>query len=251
VTATPGVNSLTVSWSAPGDVGAGLDSYTATAMASGYPDKSCTATAPDTSCTITGLAAGVSYSLEVISIGPGGESKPAEGEPTGPPTGTPAAPAEVPDSVTPSSTGTATLGATVTISGSGYKAGSTVVLTFYSTPVSAGSATVSSGGTFSATVTVPAGVGTGSHTLLATGLDASGNVKFTAKAVTVAAAAATSPATSTTGSSTTAASGAALPITGVNMPRLLVAAFTLFTLGLFVVAATDERLARRLRRWIG
>jgi len=70
-TATAGVESATVSWTAPtSDGGAPILSYTVTAVED--PTKSCTAQAtlpnpPAATCTVTGLTAGTSYTFTVVA----------------------------------------------------------------------------------------------------------------------------------------------------------------------------------------
>ena len=67
-------------------------------------------------------------------------------------------------------------GRTVTVSGSEYAPASTVTVSIASTPLTLGTATVASDGTFSAAFTVPCTVESGAHTITATagsGLSAS------------------------------------------------------------------------------
>ena len=66
--ATPAASSATVSWTAPGSDGhAALTTYTATATATGQVTRTCTATAPTQSCGLTGLTAGVTYTVSVTA----------------------------------------------------------------------------------------------------------------------------------------------------------------------------------------
>jgi hypothetical protein len=234
VTGTPGQNSFSVSWTAPAG-GGSVTGYRVTATAPNYPIRSCPGTVTSSPCTISGLAAGVAYTLHVVAEGPGGSSPEATGTPSGRATGAPQAPETVPTEAVPVGSGSATPGEKVTISGSGFAPGSTVVLTVHSTPVNLGTATVAADGTFTATVTLPSNLPAGSHHLLATGLAPDGSVRYVSKALTVAA--------SGTGGGT-----AALPVTGTNVTRFALGAFALAMLGMVLVAATDGRIVRRLRR---
>jgi hypothetical protein len=63
----------------------------------------------------------------------------------------------------------------VVLTGSGFLPFSTVVLTMYSTPTPLGTAVVEADGTFTATVTIPSGLAAGTHSLVASGIDDSGN----------------------------------------------------------------------------
>jgi titin len=73
----------------------------------------------------------------------------------------------------------------MTISGSGYAPNSTVTLAIYSTPQVLTTVVTDASGNFTATVTVPAGLAAGNHTLVASGVDSSGNVRYVNLAVTV------------------------------------------------------------------
>jgi hypothetical protein len=230
VSGTPGDNSIDVSWTAPAAGGTVTD-YTVVASADSYTSQSCPAPVTATSCTISNLAAGVAYTLHVVANGPGGSSTEATGTPSGPPTGTVQAPDAVPTGAISAGSATATPGAQVTISGDGYQPGSTVVITVYSTPVNLGTATVQTNGTFTATVTLPANLATGSHTLLASGIAPGGAVRYVSKALTVS-----------------AANFGPLPVTGVNAIRIGLGAVALLVLGVAAVVMTDGRIVRRFRR---
>ncbi|MBO0729873.1 MAG: hypothetical protein J2P57_11485 [Acidimicrobiaceae bacterium] len=60
-------------------------------------------------------------------------------------------------------------GDVVILGGSGFRPGARIVITFHSSPVVVGSATVAANGTFSATVSVPTGASPGAHAFEATG----------------------------------------------------------------------------------
>jgi hypothetical protein len=76
-------------------------------------------------------------------------------------------------------------GATMTLTGSGYLPNSTVSLIIYSTPQVLTTVVTDATGSFTATVTVPAGLQNGSHTLVASGVDPAGNVRYVTLPVTV------------------------------------------------------------------
>jgi hypothetical protein len=69
VTATPGDSSVSVSWTAPAQVGGPVTSYTATVSPGG---ASCTAVVPAVSCVVGGLTNGVSYSVSVTATNAAG-----------------------------------------------------------------------------------------------------------------------------------------------------------------------------------
>jgi hypothetical protein len=204
VSGIAGTNAITVSWSAPANVGGGISSYTVSAAAEDYQTRTCEGTVVTSPCTISGLAAGVDYTLRVVAVGAEGDSAPGVGTTPVAPTGLPVAPVEVPDTAVPAGSATTTSGGTVTITGSGFAPGSTVVLTVFSTPVSLGTAVASPSGTINATVTLPPGTNAGSHTLLASGLDSQGEPVHLAKAVTVATTPPTTTPPTTTPPTTTA-----------------------------------------------
>lgn len=75
------------------------------------------------------------------------------------------------------STSNPAVGATLTVAGADFVAGTTVDLTLHTQTYDLGTATVDAGGSFTTTVTLPAGV-SGTHTLTAT--DPAGNTILTA-----------------------------------------------------------------------
>jgi hypothetical protein len=76
VVATAGVNSATVSWTAPTNTGSSsITTYTVVVLAGGFPNgTSITVVAPATQTVVSGLAAGVSYSFMVHAINAAGDS---------------------------------------------------------------------------------------------------------------------------------------------------------------------------------
>ena len=71
------------------------------------------------------------------------------------------------------------------MSGSGYMPNSTVTLLIYSTPQILTTVVTDATGSFTVTVTVPAGLAPGKHTLVASGMDTHGNVRTITLPVTV------------------------------------------------------------------
>jgi titin len=189
VSGVGGTNAITASWTAAVPTSlADVSSYTVSAVAKddpAYPVKSCTGTVAASPCTIADVAAGVPYTVRVVTNGPGGSSAPADSPGTVMPAGAPKAPVEVPGNAVSAGTGTGRPGAPVTITGSGYRPYSTVVLSLFSAPESVGTTTADGNGDISVTVYLPPGTPAGGHTLLATGLDANGAVLNLAKSVAV------------------------------------------------------------------
>jgi hypothetical protein len=81
-------------------------------------------------------------------------------------------PAEAPVETAAITTSAASVaqGSTVTVAGTGFGAGEKVALELHSAVISLGEAATDADGTFSATVTVPAGAAVGAHELVATGV---------------------------------------------------------------------------------
>jgi hypothetical protein len=286
---TAGANSMAVAWTAPAatSVGAGITGYTVTASAANYPTQACAGSVTTSPCTITGLAAGVAYTLRVVANGPGGSSAEVAATPATLPTGTPSAPTAVPATAVPAGTAAAAQGAQVTIAGSGFKPASTVLLTWYTTPIPLGTVTASATGTINATVTVPSDAAAGTHTLLATGLTPTGGARYLAETVAVSTASSagtvgsgpitgtgtgpiTGPVTGTnpatggiTGTSTTQgtssgtsstnsgnghATTGGLAVTGTDLPYLLELGLSVLAAGLLMSGLASRRLQHRLSR---
>jgi hypothetical protein len=94
---------------------------------------------------------------------------------------------ELPDGTTAS----VPAGKTITVSGSGYAPFSTVTVLIYSEPRILTTVVADMNGDFTVTVTVPADLAPGQHTLVASGVDDMGNLRFVTLPVTVVGLAAT------------------------------------------------------------
>lgn len=106
-------------------------------------------------------------------------------------------------------------GGDVEVSGSGFAAGSEVVVTIESEPVVLATVTANSGGSFSTVATIPSSIATGQHTIFATGIDPSGASRALATQVSV---------------------GESLPFTGLPLDSMAVGAVVLLTLGAAMLA---------------
>jgi titin len=183
VTATTGPASLTVHWTAasPGDfriAGYRVVSLWTTGQ-SGGAEPICSASATATSC--TGPArAGVRHDLVVYAV----DSRNGTGEWARVTTGKvpfTAAPPTPDGNLLPASGATAGgvhPGAEMTVSGAGYAPFSTVTVLIYSSPQVLASVAADGSGTFTTAVEVPAGLEAGHHTLVASGLDTSGTLRY-------------------------------------------------------------------------
>jgi hypothetical protein len=128
------------------------------------------------------------------------------------------------------STSVATPGQTIGVTGEGCAAGSTVTLTFMSTPVPLGTTVANSQGQFSTTVTIPVNATLGAHEIVAT----CGSLSLTA-ALTVVASTAVPAA---------AAPHAPLPFTGWDTRGPLLAGLVLLILGTAAVLVSRSRRHR-------
>jgi hypothetical protein len=149
-------------------------------------------------------------------------------------------------STTPSSTSTTVAGPTVqanpstlaagqstVVSGKGFPGGSVLSLTMFSNPVTLGTTTADSTGSFQVTVTVPATTAPGTHTLVVATADAARQAQTS---LTV---------TGTTSGTTVTTAPATLSFTGSNLRESTLLAIFLFAAGLAAVSGTR----RRRRPW--
>jgi hypothetical protein len=207
VTTAPGT--LTAAWSAPTTAGTyALAGYKLILGYSG-PDSSGAREFCDTTaltCTAT-VQSGLEYTVNVVAYDVEGNVS----DPVQKPSGVIPFPATVPaktgDLVLPAGASSSVApGATVTVSGSGYQPGSKVTVFVYSEPQLLTTTVADGSGNFTVTVTVPAGLAPGSHTLVAAGIDTLGNPRYFNLAVTVTADGVAKPAV--TGAAKLAVTGA-------------------------------------------
>lgn len=141
-------------------------------------------------------------------------------------------------------------GEPITVVASGYAAGATVTFTLNSDPIHLGTATADAQGTARLTFTIPTGVPAGDHTLVASGLDASGNVLTLSTRLTVMAAGGNSGGTGGTGGtgsgsgSGSGSSSGSLPRTGSDNTNLVRAGALLIAAGGAAVLVTRKRSTR-------
>lgn len=148
-------------------------------------------TEPDVHSCVAPVPAGQAYSVAVVATDEHYFPSPAVfvDSPVVP---SPEAPQTVPDADDVLSTdkgaiSAVTGGQQVTLTGDGYAPGSTVELFIYSTPQSLGSVTTDENGAFSTTVRIPSGLESGTHHLVAAGVDESGEARYLRMDVTLAA----------------------------------------------------------------
>jgi hypothetical protein len=192
LSAVVGGSSITISWDPPVDP-TGVTGYQAVVLPGAEPQSDagmvqCPAMGAGVHSCRLAVPAGTAYSVSVAALSPDpgvpaflvSDVVPA-----------PAAPAVVPagDASLHSGTGpvpaTLTAGQKLPLSGSGFAPGSTVSLYLYSTPTLLGTVLTDATGSFSTTVTLPAGLAPGAHHLVAVGVDASVNARVLRSDVTV------------------------------------------------------------------
>ncbi|SFF49725.1 LPXTG cell wall anchor domain-containing protein [Blastococcus tunisiensis] len=193
-TVTVGPASITVSWTAAAQTSFPITGYLVGSYVSfgegGGIDRICETSAAVLTCTVT-KPVGYKYSVYVQAVDSEGNRSaenvlapvtiPAAAVPT-------AVPAKSGDlTLAPSSAGPITPGKKITVSGSGYAPNSSVDVIIYSTPQVLTTVIADGTGAFSVEVTVPAGLAAGSHTVVASGVDASGVLRYVTLPITVTA----------------------------------------------------------------
>ena len=181
---------VTVSWGAPATAGTyPQDLFVAGYSAGQSGNDGCEVAATARSCSFP-LPTGEDYLVTVFAV----DTQGFLGDPVRAQSGAvgaPATPTAVPtkddgDLVGPAGPiSKVTAGQQVVLQGAGYLPGSSVRLALFSTPVDLGTVVVASDGTFSATVTIPAGLANGTHTLVATGVAPDGTTRNLVITVTV------------------------------------------------------------------
>jgi LPXTG-motif cell wall-anchored protein len=193
-TVTAGNGVLNISWTAPTEQGTfALGGYKVyayvTAPDGGGQTGLCETDAATLSCTAK-VIPGWKYSVLVTPVdaeGNWGFDSEASALITAPAMTVPAAvPTKSADLTMPAgASSSVAAGKTITVTGTGYAPGSTVTLAIYSTPTVLTTVVADANGAFTVTVTVPAGLAAGKHTLVAAGVDDLGNARYVNLEVTV------------------------------------------------------------------
>lgn len=180
---------IALSWTPPSNVGGSpVTSYLVTAS------NGQTCSSPDLSCVVTGLTPGVSYTFTVVAINAYGASQPltvagsfvpVSAIDVAPPT-PPATASELQLSLGVNTTTNARAGEPVLVEGAGFAPDSLVQVFVYSTPTYLGTGTVRPDGSFSFSLPLPPGIAAGQHTVVASGFDSSGGVKYAKAPIRVA-----------------------------------------------------------------
>jgi LPXTG-motif cell wall-anchored protein len=225
VVATTGPSSVKVTWDAPATTG----TYPVAGYEVGWSggemgSKECDVAADQPRVCVFPIAPGTEITAVVFAV----DSKGNAGEPAFAPVGevpAPTVPATVPasngDLVRPAGeTGSVVAGKEITLTGSGYLPNSTVTVAIYSDPQVLTQVVTDGTGAFTVTVTVPAGLTDGDHTLVASGVDASGAVRYMTLPITVTGGLATATGPATAGLADTGAD-VALPLAGGALALLL------------------------------
>jgi hypothetical protein len=139
-------------------------------------------------------------------------------------------------------TGDLKAGAKVTLSGSGFKAGTNATAGMYSTPVTLGVGTADAQGAISVDVTIPSGT-TGSHTLVLLGTKDDGSPWALTKTVTITATSSSATPTDTSTSDGSDDNGGLASTGPEDFGKTLVIALVVLQIGLIVAV----RAARRPR----
>ncbi|NMO51630.1 hypothetical protein HH310_10555 [Actinoplanes sp. TBRC 11911] len=187
VVATAGTSSLDVTWTPPADNGVTVTGYVVYAAPG---DTACEVTAATRHC-VLGAVAGTRYTAVVVALGGNVPSPPALSNeviptaplvPAGPPTTRLLLTTDKGDITT------AAPGENIVVIGKGFAPRSTVRITIYSDPIVLGLAVTDADGAFRKAVSVPASLGTGQHSFVATGVDRHGKPRAMKLVVSVGAA---------------------------------------------------------------
>jgi hypothetical protein len=190
LTAVPDESAVLVSWQPP-TTGQPAARYRVSAA-----PGSATCVTTGLSCLLGGVA-GESYTITVVAITADGLEGAAATTTTVGTVAAPAVPASPPAdapltlTTTDGAITTAEPGQEITVIGTGFLPYSTVMIVIYSTPTTLGTVTTDGSGSFSKPVTIPTTLEAGAHSLVAYGVDPSGNVHSLRLNITVAAGAAT------------------------------------------------------------
>lgn len=127
-------------------------------------------------------------------------------------------------------------GGKLTITGKGFKSGSSASFTLHSTPVNLGTATVDAQGVATLSVSLPASVAPGQHSIVIDGVGVNGQARQLSAALTITAAA-TAPETAPT----TAPTADDLATTGATSTLMIGGAALALIVGLLAMAGTRRR----------
>jgi titin len=193
-TVVAGPSSLQISWTAPTTSGtyplAGYEVLIPVSHGeSGGLETFCETDAATTQCSF-GIQAGVDYQVFVTAVDDQGNYSPEAGPVASGVVPAPTVPAAVPAKngdlvLATGSSSTVAPGNKVTVTGTGYAPGSSVSVVIYSTPQVLTTVVADASGNFTVEVTIPAGLAAGSHTLVASGVDANGVLRYVTLPVTV------------------------------------------------------------------
>ncbi|GAA3287945.1 IPT/TIG domain-containing protein [Dactylosporangium vinaceum] len=213
VTATAGTSSITVHWAAATPHDSPVTGYTVTASPGPATCTTLVTDADPLGC-VLGATAGVQYTVSVVAESAAGASEPAVSDPVTP--AAPVVPLAPPDTPLTLTTdkgriNSAAPGQQIVVIGTGFAAHSTATITLYSAPLTLGTVVTDGNGDFSKPVTVPAGIATGVHTVVAQGVAPSGNPRAMKLTVTVA------PRAAAAGLAVTGAPAGPLALAGLAM----------------------------------
>ena len=256
VTVTPGVASALVRWTPTGE--RGVVGYRVVFDEDGPEHElhdsveGCQVDAGTTECVVRATpGASLHLAVHVVTDQPwriGGQSEYVYSD-TVP---GPSAPADPPVAAALGGTparSTLAVGQQVPLSGSGYLPMSAVQVVVYSTPQVLATVWTDENGAFSTTVTLPADLPVGAHSLVAGGVDPSGNPLFLRTDITVAAAApaaVAAPAAAVSASSAPAApAGRSLAYTGASVTLPALGGLAALVLGAALVIAGRRRRSLR------
>jgi hypothetical protein len=187
VVATAGSSFIKVTWDAPAS--GTVASYTVGYSMGEMGDEACALTAGEPRVCLFAATPGSVYSVTVFAYDADGNmGLPARVTPSA--VAAPVVPTAVPtktgDLTRPAGeTGSVSSGTKVTLSGTGYLPNSTISVAIYSTPQVLTTVVTDGTGSFTVEVTVPDGLASGQHTLVASGVDSLGNVRYLNLPVTV------------------------------------------------------------------
>jgi titin len=234
-TAIAGRASATVTWTASTDPA--VTGYTVTAAPG---PATCSTSSPTVTSCIIGGTAGVTYTYTVVAHGAGSDSaaSPASNPVTPAAPTVPAAdPSDAPATLTTTQGVLSQVepGQQFTVIGSGFLAFSSATVILHSDPLVLGTTVADGNGNVQLTVTLPAAVSAGAHDVVASGVDAGGNVRFIRMPVTVAAA---TPAVAGEDSSV---AGDTLAFTGTDASDGVITALLLAGTGALLVLSARRR----------